>query len=126
MSQTSGSLTRSRLRLHRVETYVDANLHNRLTLSSVAKAMGVSESSIQRVLQQDKGVRFKDYLRCARVRRALDLIMTDPWAKVDYLTIAVGWRSRKTLYQSVRKITGASLSSLRADLSSPAEIGHTS
>lgn len=108
-----------------METYVDANLHIRLTLSSVAKAMGVSESSIQRVLHQGTGARFNDYLRCARVRRALDLIMTDPWAKVDYVTIAVGWRSRKTLYQSVRKVTGASLSSLRADLSCAAETGHT-
>lgn len=95
--------------------YLAAHALEPLTLRQVSRSLGMSESTVQRALRANIGVGFHATLACVRVELALSMLLEDPDVKIEALALAVGWRSKKSLYAAVRRVTGRSLQELRFD-----------
>ena len=97
----------------RVRDYLCAHCSEDVSADAVGRAFGLSESSLRRKLKQESGLRFQELRDQVRVERVQAVLSAEPDLKVEALTIAVGWRSRTTLYATVRRVTGLSLDELR-------------
>lgn len=113
-----GNTLMSRQSLHDYRTtvildHMTARLAEPLSLHGVAHDLGMSASTAQRALRV-QGVEFRFALAKIRVTCAEELLRRDPDLKVEALSLCVGWKSRKSLYDAVRRVTGRSLVEWRA------------
>lgn len=93
--------------------YIDENLHERLTLSSLAQRCFYNPSYFSRVFKQHFGVSLSDYLRTRRIGQAMRLLVeTD--ATVDEIVAQTGYADRSTFYHAFSKQTGTSPAEYRA------------
>lgn len=98
-----------------VREYLAVHLTEPITLRETGRQLGLSESTIRRSLSATWAIGFHILLERLRVERALMLLAEDPESKIEAVALSIGWRSRSNLYASVRRVTGCSLGSLRAD-----------
>ncbi len=78
--------------LRRVLDYIDAHLHERLTLAELARVAGVGARSLQHAFRRQLGVTPTAYIRDLRLRRAhADLLSADPTAGDSVTEIALRW-----------------------------------
>lgn len=93
--------------------YIDENLHERLTLSSLAQKCFYNPSYFSRVFKQHFGVSLSDYLRAKRIGQAMRLL-TETEATVDEIAEQTGYADRSTFYHAFSKQTGTSPAEYRA------------
>jgi transcriptional regulator GlxA family with amidase domain len=101
-------------RASRIICLLNARLTEQVELRDLAKELGVSVSTAGRLLRVDRGVHFLEIRTAMRVEAAIALIREDPWMKVDAVAWSVGWRSRRTLYMAVKRVTGRHLAEFRS------------
>lgn len=93
--------------------YLAQNIEQRLTLSRASRDLGMSASTIQRLLKARDGRSFIQSLSLLRLERIMQLLVLEPDLKAEALALLVGWRSRKSLYVSIYRLTGGSLAGIR-------------
>ena len=86
-----------------------------LTLNAIAYALGMSPSTAQRTLKT-QGIKFRHALVELRLDRAQELLRREPDIKAEVLSLSVGWKSRKSLYSAVRRLSGRRLAEWRASV----------
>ena len=56
-----------------------------------------------------------------RLNRAQELLRQEPDIKIEVLSLCLGWKSRKSLYAAVRRVSGRTLTEWRAGVVDGAE-----
>ena len=99
----------------RIVRHVASNIERTLTIAEVAGELGLSVSTVQRALRSVE-LSFRAVLTLARLENAERLLDDDPSTKVEILSLASGWRSRKSLYSAVWRKYRCGLAEWRAQL----------
>ena len=88
--------------------YINANCSvNDLNLTDVAEKFSVSPSYLSRLLKQESGLTFIDYLTNIRIKKAICL-MDDPSLKIYQIAEAVGYNNQHYFCKAFKKIMGHS------------------
>jgi len=76
-----------------------------LTLEEVASAVGISPGYLSRLLKQETGLSFIDYLTRMRITSAIQL-MSDPAIKIYEVAEAVGYQSQHYFSRAFKRVLG--------------------
>lgn len=88
--------------------YIDTHFHKvDLSLQEVADAIGISPAYLSRLLRQDLGASFIDYLSQNRVQHALKLLH-DPTVKIYEVAEKVGYKGQHYFSTVFKKVLGIS------------------
>ncbi len=88
--------------------YIETNYYREdLTLEDVAQNVQISPTYLSRLLKQEIGATFIDYLTQVRVKRATQL-MNDPAVKVYEVAKSVGYNSQHYFSTAFKKVLGIS------------------
>lgn len=85
--------------------YIDANITEKLNLTSLAKRAGLTESSFSRWFAKVNGVSFKKYVMSRRISLAIILLQTTNLKTVD-IALECGFDSISGFYDAFKKVTG--------------------
>jgi AraC-like DNA-binding protein len=97
---------------HTVE-YVSAKLATDIRLEIVAALVAMQHSAFSRYFSEKCGVTFHEFLRAARIARAIELISTDEYS-ISELTRLLGFKSRGSFGRAFRSLTGSTPTAYRA------------
>ncbi|HYE84374.1 MAG TPA: response regulator [Clostridia bacterium] len=90
------------------KNYIDANYSREdLTLQDVADAFKISPAYLSRLLRQELGVSFIDYLTQVRINKAISL-MDDPFIKMYEVAEKVGYSSQHYFSTAFKRVIGVS------------------
>jgi two-component system response regulator YesN len=90
------------------QKYIEKNYYKEdLSLHDLAEEMQISATYLSRLLKQEIGVSFIDYLTQIRVRKAIEL-MTDPHKKIYEIAEQVGYSSQHYFSTAFKKVLGVS------------------
>jgi two-component system, response regulator YesN len=88
--------------------YIDTHFHKiDLSLQEVADAIGISPTYLSKLLRQDLGASFIDYLSQSRVQHALKLL-NDPTVKIYEVAEKVGYKGQHYFSTVFKKVLGIS------------------
>jgi two-component system, response regulator YesN len=88
--------------------YIDTHFHKvDLSLKEVADSIGVSPAYLSRLLRQDIGSTFIDYLSQSRIQHALELL-NDPTVKIYEVAEKVGYNGQHYFCTVFKKVLGIS------------------
>ena len=93
--------------------YIDENLHEELTLSSLAKKSFYNPSYFSRIFKQRFGMSLSDYVRTKRIEHAMRLL-TETELSVDEITARIGYADRSAFYHAFSKHAGMTPAEFRA------------
>ena len=96
----------------RARQLVDDQYHLMRGTEDVASRLGSSRSHLSRRFLRAYGVTIANYLRCARVTAAIELLGRSTF-KVEAVGELVGFRSKASFYRAVRLATGMTPGALR-------------
>jgi two-component system response regulator YesN len=92
----------------KAKQYIENNFFKEeLSLEDVARDIKVSSSYLSRVLKQETGTSFIDYLTQVRVKMAIQL-MNDPSMKIYEIAERVGYNSQHYFSTAFKKVLGVS------------------
>ncbi len=109
-----GSATLERARLL-VSSIAGRPTDSLQSVRALGRSVGMSPATVQRALKS-VGVTFRDVVRIVRLAQAAELLRSEPAIKVEALSRSVGWRSRRSLYQAVRRSSGLSLADWKQEV----------
>lgn len=90
------------------KSYIDANYSKEeLTLQAVADEFKISPAYLSRLLRQEIGISFIDYLTQVRISKAMSL-MEDPFIKMYEVAERVGYSSQHYFSTAFKRVTGIS------------------
>lgn len=92
-------------RMRYVLALIDENLCNEISLKSVGKQVGLSESTLSRQFSEINGISFKDYVVEKRVQKAINLLNTTNKKVID-IALECGFESISGFYTAFKKKTG--------------------
>jgi len=88
------------------QKFIDANYgQTELSLEEVASAVGISPGYLSRLLKQETGLSFIEYITRVRVTNAVQL-MNDPAMKIYEVAEAVGYQSQHYFSRAFKKVFG--------------------
>lgn len=88
--------------------YIEANYSlNHLNLDRVAEKLNLSPSYLSKLLKQETGLSFIDYLTNVRIKRAID-IMSNPTMKIYQVAEFVGYNNQHYFCKAFKKVMGFS------------------
>jgi AraC-like DNA-binding protein len=96
-------------------TYVEQNLHNKITQTEVAERCGVSSCQFSRIFKQVHGTTFQEYVLRRRMGQAIRLLQ-NPSASVTDVCYTVGFNDQSHFTRIFRRYIGVSPSDYRKNL----------
>lgn len=96
----------------RIRHYLDAHAPHRMTLTEIARALGVSVSRLTRTFRDQYGIGVHAYLARRRLRDALRLLLTTD-VKVSAIAAAVGFSDQSTMFRQFSRTLGVTPRSAR-------------
>jgi two-component system response regulator YesN len=88
--------------------YIDANYFiNDLSLETVAEQFNTNPSYLSRMIKQEMGLSFIDYLINLRIKKAI-FVMDDPTMKIYQVAELVGYSNQHYFCKAFKKVTGVS------------------
>lgn len=96
-------------------SYVERNLHNKISQTDVAEACGISSSQFSRVFKQIHGTTFQEYVLRRRIGQAIRLLQ-NPSASVTDVCYTVGFNDQSHFTRIFRRYLGSSPSIFRKTL----------
>jgi AraC-like DNA-binding protein len=100
--------------VQQTKTIIDQRYSEPLTLQELAAMVGRSKGHIATVFRKETGMTAHEYLTRVRLRRALELIREG--AKIEAVSLLVGYRSKKNFYSHFNKQVGLTPLAYRAAL----------
>jgi two-component system response regulator YesN len=100
------------------EAYIQKNFQDpTLNLQDVADELDLSGSYISRILRQELGLSFVDYLNRVRVNRSLQLL-NDPESSTEEVARSIGFRTAAAFTQAFERVLAISPEDYRKGISS--------
>ena len=96
-----------------VRTHLDLTLAGAARVADAAKAVGVSERTLQRITQASLGLSPLAFINQIRLDEATHLLRTDPSLSADAIAARVGFQHGSTLGALFRRRRGTTLGALR-------------
>lgn len=100
-----GPVTQNDLEMLKIMDHIDANISNQISLRSVAKKAGMSDSTFSRHFSEWNGVSFKQYVIEKKIQRAILLLQTTDLKMID-IALESGFDSISGFYDAFKKKTG--------------------
>lgn len=91
--------------LREVTAHIQGNLANSPKLATIAPQYGLSSRTLMRLFRRDLGMTFGEYVRIARMAKAIELL-TQPSASVTDVAYAVGYSSLSSFSQTFQQLMG--------------------
>ncbi len=86
--------------------YIDVNYYlNDFSLGDVAEKFSVSSSYLSKLLKQEVGLSFIDYLTMFRIKKSI-CMMDDPKLKIYEIARAVGYNNQHYFCKAFKKVMG--------------------
>jgi len=101
--RTRGGLPPKMLR--RVREYIEAHLDEKISIESLADAIGLSMFHFARAFKQSEGVTPHDYLIRRRVKRAMELLASTD-LPLSEIAVTVGFSDQSHCARRFREIVG--------------------
>lgn len=95
-------------------TFILKNLAEPLTIDDIAGRAHLSSRTVMRLFQRELGMTFQQYLRTARIIRALDYLARPDTSVTDTMT-ACGYSSLSAFSRTFKEMVGVNPSEYRAD-----------
>jgi AraC-like DNA-binding protein len=96
-------------------TYVERNLHNKISQADIAESCDLSSSQFSRVFKQVHGTTFQEYVLRRRMSQAIRLLQ-NPSASITDVCYTVGFNDQSHFTRIFRRFIGASPSGYRKNL----------
>jgi len=96
-------------------TYVERNLHNKISQGDIAESCDMSSSQFSRVFKQAHGATFQEYVLRRRISQAIRLLQ-NPSASITDVCYTVGFNDQSHFTRIFRRYIGASPSTYRKNL----------
>ncbi len=93
--------------VQRIQTYIDENVSEKLTLTSVASIFGYSQGYLSSLFSRYASISFVDYVNNAKIKKAKQLL-SDPNAMIYEVATSLGFESQFYFSKVFKKITGVS------------------
>lgn len=104
-------------RLHKVLTYIDRNILDKISISTLANEINLSESRFKNLFKELTGFTPGDYVQRKKIEIALDKIKNDPNISITKLAYELNFSSPQYFSTVIKKYMGTSPSSMRLKLS---------
>ena len=101
--------------IKRAKEYIREHQAEKLSLSSVAKAVNMSAFYFCKMFKKITGINFTDYLSRVRIEKAKNLLL-NPNLRVSEIAFEVGFQSLTHFNRVFKKILGQSPTDYRAQL----------
>ena len=101
-----GTTQRKQDLLERIGTYVEANLHRRVTLQEISGEFKVSVSTVTQLFQKRANTTFHQYLTHCRMEAAQELIRSG--VPLEEVGRQVGYTDHSSFYRAFRQTFGVS------------------
>ena len=80
---------------------------NRLSLTQIAKEVGISRSTLSTILNKELGMSFLDYVNGLRLNFALDVIKNNSEERsIEQISLLAGFSCPSTFYRQHKKVYG--------------------
>lgn len=104
-----------------INNYIQSNqvyLDPQLGLEKVAGAIGLGVSSFSKIINEQTGQNFSDYINSLRVNEAKNLLSNEEFSNYTIVAIGLecGFNSKSTFYSAFKKFTGQTPSSFRIEI----------
>lgn len=96
----------TRLFFEKVQSYLDGNLSQTISLSSICRAMGISQTYMSRIFRRQTGQSFNKYLTALRIHRAKEIIEATPGIPLKHVSEMVGFKDPLYFSKVFRAIEG--------------------
>ena len=96
-------------------TYVERNLHNKISQADIAESCDMSSSQFSRAFKQVQGTTFQEYVLRRRMSQAIKLLQ-NPSASITDVCYTVGFNDQSHFTRIFRRYIGASPSTYRKNL----------
>jgi AraC-like DNA-binding protein len=100
--------------VQQIKTIIDERYSEPLTLEELAAMVGRSRGHVATAFRKETGMSAHEYLTRVRLRRALELIRKG--AKIEAVSLLVGYRSKKNFYRHFNRHVGLTPLAYRAAL----------
>ncbi len=85
--------------------YIDAHLEDRITISDLARRVGYTDYYLSRKFKSETGMSINDYIKNARIRRAMNLMATTDLT-IQEISDRLGFGARSFFAETFRQIVG--------------------
>ncbi len=92
--------------------FIEGHLEDRIDLTRVSRAAGISHAHFQRVFRVLTGDTLKSYVRARRMANALDLLL-DTDRRILDVSVAAGFESQEAFARAFRRTFGSTPSQVR-------------
>ena len=100
--------------ISRVLTYIEENIHRKITLEEVAQSVGRSHSGITHLFKKELGMSFKEALIEAKLTKAEDYLKNSPDMSIQEVASLVGFDDQFYFSRLFRKYRGSSPSKFKS------------
>lgn len=104
MRRTSSD--RVRQNAERIKAYIDNNLTQDISLSSISEYVNYSPTYVSRVFRQHYGASYIDYLNSSRVKLSQELLSARGDLSVKEIGFQVGFNNLQSFFRIFKKYTG--------------------
>ena len=80
--------------------------HLKLTSTDIANEIGIGRTLLSKVINEEFGMTFQQYLTLCRMKYAKKLIQTHPQTTIEEITLRSGFAATSTFYRQYKKIYG--------------------
>jgi len=99
-------------------TYIQKNIHEPLSLKTIAERFYLSREYISRKFKQERGENLTDFITRCRMEKARMLLM-NPRLKIAHISQLVGYQDEKYFSKVFKKTTGMSPQQYRIQTRTP-------
>ena len=92
-------------RLQKLKEHVEQHISDEISLATAAEIAGLEEKYFSAFFHAKTGVCFKDWLTCARIDRASDLMRKRNYS-ITEIALAVGFQELRTFERAFKRCTG--------------------
>lgn len=105
-------------RIMDIVNYINENYTSKISLNSLAEKQNLNPSYLSRIISEQLGISFRDYVNNLRIAKAAQLLSSTDMSKLD-ICFASGFSDYRYLSNGIKKVYGCSPDELRNRLNSP-------
>ncbi|WP_316817648.1 AraC family transcriptional regulator [Pedobacter nyackensis] len=102
-------------RLHKVLTYIDKNILDKISISALANEINLSESRFKNLFKELTGFTPGDYMQRKKIEIALEKIKSDPNISLTNLAYELNFSSPQYFSTVIKKYIGTTPSSIKSN-----------
>ena len=99
--------------MKKILKYINANFSHEISLTHLSVYTGMSESNICNIFKKELNMTFLDYVYELRLKKAIELLTTDPEKTMRDIAAMVGYRSERQFFRLFKNNLGVTPQQLK-------------